>query len=47
MNLGHQGWAFAMVTRHSFRNDGSKTEQGTYELPLLQRHSLPDPDFYV
>lgn len=20
MNLGHQGWAFAMVTRHSFRN---------------------------
>ena len=26
MNLGHQGWAFAMVTRHSFRNDGSKTE---------------------
>ena len=22
MNLGHQGWAFAMVTRHSFRNDG-------------------------
>ena len=34
--------------------DGSKTEsvffsgtQGTYELHLLQRHSLPDPDFYV